>query len=62
MFVNHKSNTGNDNSFFLKPAPNVGHRVNPLNMGYVPDGFTEAEYKASKAKEAAKKKESKSFW
>ena len=46
----------------FNPAPNPGHRVQPLNMGYVPDGFTEAQYKAAKAKESQKAAAKKNFW
>ena len=31
-------------------------------MGYVPDGFTEAQYKAKKAQEAGDRATKKSFW
>ena len=33
-----------------------------MKMGYVPDGFTEAQYKAKKSKEANERATRKSFW
>ena len=46
----------------MRPAPNVNQRVGPL-YGYVPDGFkSEAEYKASIAKEKKARETKKNFW
>ena len=33
-----------------------------MKMGYVPDGFTEAQYNAQKAKEAGERATRKNFW